>query len=371
MISETVYNIRNKLNRYKSHKTDAVQHNNPSDDFSDITVLKDIQYYNGPGYVPHKHCYDIYYKPEILNTDEKIPIVFSIHGGGYQRGDKSSRWRGSPVIGSTLARHNYIVVATNYRLAPHSPIAIFVRSWIFPIIFCPIVYKLCNTFTSYYYKFVAILLLSQYIYFFIYDYKNRVVHPNFFDDSVVALKHVIDNIKQTIPNADTESIYLHGHSAGAHMASLLATDQSYLKNAAINVKHIKGVLAVSGIFDVANPIGTRFGNFGFYVGYASSAFGLFPSLYNSISPVTYVHRDTPPHLIINAASDMGLENCGKRMYDKLKHCNVKSYLYVVPNTSHSTIASLLDKHDAHKHIINFIQECQTMQAATNGHSNGR
>ena len=360
MISESIYNIRNKFKKYHGTDTDTeLQHNNINDDFNDITIIRDIQYYDGINYVKHKHCYDIYYNPDILNTKQHIPIIFSIHGGGYQRGDKSSNWRGSPILGHVLARHNYIVVAINYRLAPHSKLAILLRSIIFPLILYPIFYQFTHTFYTYYTKWSILLILIQYIYFWWYDYSNRALQPYFFDDPVLALKHVIQNIHKYIPNADVNSIYLHGHSAGAHIASLLACDTAYCKLAQIDVSCIKAVIGISGIYNVKSPIGTRFGDIGFYIAYASSAFGHLRSTYDSISPLTYITSNTVPHLLINAASDMGLEKCATEMFNKFKQHNVKVYHYTVPNTTHSTIASLLHKHQAHKHIIEFIQEIQT------------
>lgn len=54
-------------------------------DSNDITLIRDIPYCTGVNSVPHKHCYDIYYKQSAVDINQPVPIIVTIHGGGYAR----------------------------------------------------------------------------------------------------------------------------------------------------------------------------------------------------------------------------------------------------------------------------------------------
>lgn len=43
-----------------------------------------------------------------------------------------------------------------------------------------------------------------------------------------------------------QNLVLMGHSSGAHVATLLGTDSSYLSNAGVNISNIRGVIAIDG-----------------------------------------------------------------------------------------------------------------------------
>jgi len=73
-----------------------------------VTRLEDVPYIDDG---KNEHMLDIFY-PE--NTEEKLPVIIDIHGGGLMMGDKDS----NRVYCSILASRGYTVVAVNYRLAP-------------------------------------------------------------------------------------------------------------------------------------------------------------------------------------------------------------------------------------------------------------
>jgi triacylglycerol lipase len=55
------------------------------------------------------------YQPEAART-KRTPIVVSLHGGGFVRGDK----RRYANLGTYFARHGIIGMIANYRFAPHN-----------------------------------------------------------------------------------------------------------------------------------------------------------------------------------------------------------------------------------------------------------
>lgn len=75
------------------------------------------------------------------------------------------------------------------------------------------------------------------------DYRTypEVRFPVFMEDGAMAVAWVLDNIGKP-----EEGVILIGHSAGAHLASLLALDPQYLQAYDVNTTHIKGVIGLAG-----------------------------------------------------------------------------------------------------------------------------
>jgi arylformamidase len=82
-----------------------------------------------------------------------------------------------------------------------------------------------------------------------YRLPPAVHHPTHARDVAKALAWVADNIGRY--SGDPERIYAMGHSAGAHLAALVATDESYLKREGYSLKTIKGdILLDVGAYDI-------------------------------------------------------------------------------------------------------------------------
>jgi acetyl esterase/lipase len=124
-------------------------------------VLRDTDLAYGPD---PAQCLDVYRRPGPV---QGAPVLFFVHGGGWARGDKAA----AAVVGQKVAHwtaRGYVVVSVNYRLLPQTP------------------------------------PLAQ------------------ADDVARALAYV----QRTAPNwgADPAACVLMGHSAGAHLLTLLAAD---------------------------------------------------------------------------------------------------------------------------------------------------
>lgn len=109
-------------------------------------------------------------------------VVIFVYGGGWKSGDLSTYG----FVGAALASRGYSVVIPNYRLYP------------------------------------------------------EVKFPEFMKDLAQAYAHVQRNI------ADDRQIFLMGHSAGAHMAALLAVDPQYLKQAGQFASPPAGLIGLAG-----------------------------------------------------------------------------------------------------------------------------
>ena len=133
-----------------------------------------------------RHKLDLYVPVGAKN----YPVMIYIHGGGWKAGSKTL-YIG---LGRTFARHGIGVAIINYRLSP------------------------------------------------------RVKHPGHIEDVAKAFAWVKGNIAKH--GGDPANITLMGHSAGGHLAALLATDPSYLKAEKLEPSNIRGVISVSGVYQI-------------------------------------------------------------------------------------------------------------------------
>jgi acetyl esterase/lipase len=160
------------------------------------------------------------------------PLVLFWHGGRWNSGEKAE-YR---FVGSALAELGYATLIANYR---HYP---------------------------------------------------QVKMAGFMDDAARAALWAVEHAADF--EADPRQIYLMGHSAGAHMAALLALDARYFAVAGRAAPRIAGVIGLSGPYDFL-PLREAD---------VQDMFGP-PQLYPQSQPINYVRRGAPPMLLIHGSSD--------------------------------------------------------------------
>ena len=161
-----------------------------------------------------KHKLDLYLPKGKTN----FPVLMFVHGGSWRSGDKSIY----AAFGNRFAKMGIGVAIPSYRLMPKDP------------------------------------------------------HPAQIEDTAAAFAWVYKNIAKY--GGDVNRVYIAGHSAGGHLVALLALDESYLKKYEIPTSAIRGVAALSGVYDVA-------------------AIKEFAAAAPSASPMKYVHPKAPPFLV--------------------------------------------------------------------------
>ncbi|MBP3357025.1 MAG: alpha/beta hydrolase [Rikenellaceae bacterium] len=125
-----------------------------------------------------------------------VPVVVFIHGGGWNNGDKKD-WDVRKA--SVFASHGIMSVSLNYRLSPYP----------------------CRL-----------------------DDDTRIKHPAHVQDAARAVKWIHDYIAEF--GGDAGRITVVGHSAGAQIVSLLATDEKYLKEVGLDLSDLDGAVALDG-----------------------------------------------------------------------------------------------------------------------------
>jgi len=245
---------------------------------------------------------DIYSPRDAKN----LPVVFWIHGGGWQTGDKSS----VQLKPQVFMDKGFVFVSTNYRLLPDVDIATIFRD-------------------------IA-----------------RSVH------------WVHDHIAEH--GGDPQRLLVMGHSAGAQLAALVCIDDRYLKAEGLSLAIIKGCVPVDGdTYDVPAIIETaetrrrvhglaqaKFGH--------REKFGNDAAKHRDFSAVTHVARDKgiPPFLILHVAEHPDTSAQAQRLGNVLKEAGVPVTVFGAKETTHNKLnADLgLPEDPATKALSEFVGE---------------
>ena len=224
---------------------------------------------------------DVYSPPDAKN----LPVVFWIHGGGWQAGDKSD----VQIKPQAFMDKGFVFVSTNYRLLPHVDMETIVR------------------------------------------------------DIAKSIRWVHDHIAEY--GGDPQRLLVMGHSAGAQLAALVCTDDRYLKAEGLSLAIIKGCVPVDGdTYDVPAIIETAETRRGFTASRKSTyghreKFGNDPAKHRDFSAVTHVARDKgiPPFLIMHVAEHPDTSAQAQRLAAVLKDAGVPVRVYGARESTHNKI----------------------------------
>ena len=196
-----------------------------------VTVTTDLDYVPTAEYAAKKDRLDVY-----APTGAKgAPVVVSIHGGALREGDKSKE----AFVGNLLARAGFVAVVINYRLSP------------------------------------------------------GVSHPAHVEDAAHAVAWARTHAAEH--GGDPGKLFVIGHSAGAYLAALLATDPKYLAAYQMSAKDLKGLVPVSAFFYVDRQ--------GVAPDRPKDVWGADPAAWKAASPAAYLRKDVPPMLLLYADGD--------------------------------------------------------------------
>jgi acetyl esterase/lipase len=163
-------------------------------------------------------------------ANNKLPVIVFFYGGTWSRGSKDQYL----FLAEYLSPRGYIIVIPDYRVYP------------------------------------------------------AVKFPAFVEDGAAAVAWTQKNIAAY--GGDPDSIFLMGHSAGAHIAAMLTLDEHFLK--AAGAKPPKGTIGLAGPYD--------------FLPFTSSnikeIFGP-PEQYELSQPINFVDGTEPPMLLLHGDAD--------------------------------------------------------------------
>ncbi len=174
------------------------------------------------------------------------------------------------------------------------------------------------------YRFVGQTLASQGFVVVIPDYRKypKVRFPAFVEDAARAVKWVHENVARY--GGSPDKMFVMGHSAGAHMAALLALNAEFLKPVGLTPQNLRGMIGLAGPYDfmpITDP-------------QLRDVFAP-PEQYELSQPIYYVDGRNPPMLLVHGEDDQDVwvkntRNLAKAIadaggpvdtliYDKLSH----------------------------------------------------
>ena len=214
-----------------------------------------------------------------------LPVMFWIHGGGWQAGDKSD----VQLKPQVFTERGFIFVSTNYRLLPEVDMGTIMR------------------------------------------------------DIARSLGWVHRNIAAR--GGDPRRIFVGGHSAGAQLAALICTDDRHLKAEGVPFAVLRGCVPVDGdTYDIPAMIETAetrqrahempMPKFGHRV-----KFGNDPEKHVDFSAVTHVSKDKgiPPFLILHVADHPDVSIQARRLGAVLQAADIPVQVFGAKETNHNKL----------------------------------
>jgi acetyl esterase/lipase len=279
----------------------------PADAVCEVVKISNIDYGGDTAGDPFRHQLDLYL-PRGLKD---VPVVMFVHGGAWMIGDNRCSGLYS-AVGAFLASHGIAAVLPNYRLSPD------------------------------------------------------VKHPEHITDVARAFAWAHSHIAEY--GGLTDRLFLAGHSAGGHLAALLATDDRYLKTHGLSTADIRGVIAISGVYRIppgkmhlelggndtmsfrldqivplhgdsgTPPASLIAGGIPVTLNVFGPAFGDNPHVREDASPIKHVHQGLPPFLLFHAEHDLPtLAQMAADFHQALLAHGCDAELYRVAGRNHHSI----------------------------------
>lgn len=232
-----------------------------------------------------RHVLDIY-TPE---GAKNLPVVFWVHGGGWQTGDKANVQE-KPAW---FTKKGFVFVSINHRLLPEVEMDVLVR-----------------------------------------DVAKAFGWMH---------KHIAEH------GGDPNRVLVGGHSSGAQLATLICTDDRYLKAEGVSFASLIGCVPVDGdTYDIPAIIETaetrlrvhgmpmpKYGH--------RLKFGNDPAKHVDFSAVTHVAKgkSIPPFLIVHVADHPDNSIQAKRLEAALKAAEIPVTVFGGKETNHTKINALI------------------------------
>ena len=237
-------------------------------------LVRNIKYATHPKSDPKLNMLDIYMPKKGSNS----PVVIWVHGGAFAYGDKEYVQDKAEYFTSK----GYVFVSINYRLSP------------------------------------------------------KVVHPVHVQDVADAIMWIYKNA--THYSSDAKRMFLMGHSAGAHLAALVSTDETYIRKSGGDLDVIQGVVLLDGAgYDITvlmNDAKSKLAE------WYTKAFGDSKKEWEQASPVNYIAagKKIPTFMIAYAGEREAAETEAKILSKKLTEAQVENKVFFYQKKNHLTIS---------------------------------
>ena len=187
-------------------------------------------------------------------------------------------------------------------------------------------------------------------------------HPAPAEDVAAALAFLMRSAERY--GYDPRRVYLAGHSAGAHLAALVALDARYLRAHRLRPDSLAGVIAFSGIYDLSREGAAVAGR----EPLLASVFGKGAGARRAAAPLTHISRAAPPFLVFSAANDLpGFQIDARRFANALHAAGVRSVDEIMlAQTDHMSLVRLTADRNVARHIVADFLRLKPLDSLTAG-----
>ena len=179
------------------------------------------------------------------------------------------------------------------------------------------------------YRYVGQALASRGVVVVVPDYRKypQVVFPAFVQDAARAVAWAHANAASI--GGDPRQLFVMGHSAGAHIGAMLATDARYLDHEGMKPRDLSGFIGLAGPYDFAPFTDPEL----------VAIFGSSPDSQRAAQPINFVDGNEPPMLLLQGLTDKKVlprnsPNLAARMQAAGETAQCKFY----PDVGHTKIA---------------------------------
>ena len=256
---------------------------------------------DAPLVASHSHSYDPRHRLALdvyraTDAPANAPLILFFYGGTWRYGQRE--WY--RFVGESLADHGFVVVIPDYRTAPD------------------------------------------------------VTFPAFVEDAARAAAWTRGNAARL--GADPQRMFLMGHSAGAHIAALLATDARWLDAVDMKPRDFRAFIGVAGPYDFLPIWNPRMKE-------------VFPDdgHLTDTQPIHFVDGDEPPMLLLRGDQDIVvLPRHNEQLAALLAAADVAVEVKTYRGVGHSQIVTALarDRSDLAPTLRDVVDYVQRLSAAT-------
>lgn len=231
-------------------------------------------------------CRDQVYAPELksLNkldvysprTGNLHPVLIFFHGGKFSFGDKVSSAFNKPLA---FTSRGFVFVSVDYRLSP------------------------------------------------------AVKYPSHVQDVAESISWVHKNIQRY--GGDPKRLFVMGHSAGAQLAALVATDEQFLAKNGLNLSCLKGaILLDGGTYNLAATAKSSSRH-----DLLISVFGKDATIWWQASPIKHIGKgkNIPPFLIVYVPNRVDAAAQSLAFHNALRGAGIYSTLEATTGKTHATL----------------------------------
>ena len=267
-----------------------------------VTVKTDISYTENSAHPRHK--LDLY----LPKLESDYPALLWIHGGGWSFGDKENE----RALAMRFAERGIAVAVMNYRLSngqwadPEAP-------------------------------------------------DGGVTHPAHVNDVADAFAWLHSN-KDSL---NIGAIYVGGHSAGGHLAALLASDSQYLADRDLKLSDVAGAIPIGGAYDIPDYHAALIsGDPVLGDAHIRAVFGETKAQWLDASPTEFLEHSSVPMLVV-VEEQAGFQRYARRIERAAKRAERSNVtLFDAEGRTHGNVILLMSgrhKDEVRTKILEFIR----------------